>query len=81
MDQLFDLRGLSAYSTIPVSGLRYHIRENGLPCFKLTGQKGKAGKILVKRTEFEQWLENFRFNRNQHIDGIVNDVLKSLKKA
>lgn len=77
----FDLRGLAAYSSISVSMLRYYVREHGLPCFKLMGEKGNAGKVLVKRSEFDRWIESFRFNREQQIDDIVSGVMNSLKRA
>ena len=74
----FDLKRLAEYSCISVSMLRYYVREHGLPCFKLTGEKGRAGKILVKQAEFDRWLESFRFNGEQQIDDIVSGVMNSL---
>ena len=70
-DQYFDLRGLSAYSAIAVGTIRDHIKARGLPHFKL------AGKILVKRSEFDTWVEKFRLTKN--LNHIVDDVMDSLK--
>lgn len=53
-DQYFDLKGLSAYSALAVSTLRDYIRKGRLPCFKL------EGKILVRRSDFDQWIDQFR---------------------
>ncbi len=61
-EQYFDLRGLSVYSSMGISTLRYHIRENDLPAFKIPGKKDRTGKVLVKRSEFDGWIERFREN-------------------
>ena len=73
-DQYFDLRGLSAYSSMGVSTLRDYIRSGDLPCFKI------KGKILVKRSEFDAWLENYRLYKKLNINGIVANVMESLKR-
>ncbi|RZB38008.1 MAG: hypothetical protein SRB2_00354 [Desulfobacteraceae bacterium Eth-SRB2] len=71
-EQYFDLRGLSAYSAVSVGSLRDYVKT-GLPHFKL------KGKILVKRSEFDAWLERYRVNRSQDLDNIVDVVMDSLK--
>ena len=73
-DQYFDLKGLSAYSSIKVPTLRDHIREDGLPYFK------PKGKVLVLRSEFNEWMERFRGNREQELRAVVNGVVDSLTK-
>ncbi|MFC1515629.1 helix-turn-helix domain-containing protein [Thermodesulfobacteriota bacterium] len=72
-DQYFDLRGLSAYSSMGVSTLRDYINAGKLPCFKL------KGKILIKKSEFDIWLEKYRLNKKQDLNSIVSDVLENLK--
>lgn len=72
-DQYFDLKGLSVYSAIKIPTLRDHINSNGLPCFKV------RGKILVKKSEFDQWIESFRLNQQQALDELVEEVMESLK--
>ncbi len=67
-DQLFDLKGLSAYSSLSVSALRQYIK-GGLPAYSL------RGKILVRQSEFDRWLEKFRVSRDQDLDAIVDDVM------
>ena len=74
-DQYFDLRGLEAYSALKVPTLRDHIRSDALPCFKV------KGKILVKRSEFDNWLEGYRLNKKQDLNTVVDEVLSSLKKS
>ena len=36
-------------------------------------------KILIKRSEFDDWLEEYRLNKKQDLDGIVSGVMDSLK--
>ena len=69
----FDLKGLTAYSSLSVSMLRDCINERGLPCYKL------KGKILVKREDFDQWLERYRVNRKRDLDNIVDDIMGAIK--
>ena len=68
-DQYFDLRGLSVYSALAVGTLRDHIKSGDLPCFKV------KGKILVKRSEFDTWIEGYRLNMKQDLKNLVNDVI------
>jgi excisionase family DNA binding protein len=69
--EYYDLKGLSRSASIPVPTARDYIKKEGLPCFKV------RGKVLIKRTEFEAWLENYRLKSN--VDEIVSDVLNSLE--
>ena len=69
----YDLRGLAVYSTLGVSTLREYIREGALPCFKV------KGKILVKQSEFDKWLEGYRVNKKQDIEALADGAIKSLK--
>jgi hypothetical protein len=72
-DQYFDLRGLEAYSGMKVSLLRSYIRSDNLPCFQI------KGKIFIRRSEFDRWVNQYRINRNQNINNIVNEVMNNLK--
>ena len=72
-DQYFDLRGLSAYSALGVGTLRDHIKSGNLPAFKV------KGKILIRRSEFDICLEDYRVNRTKQINDIVDDVMSSLE--
>ena len=72
-DQYFDLRGLEAYSALKVPTLRDYIKSGDLPCFKV------KGKILIRKSEFDTWLEDYRVNRAKEINDIVDDVMSSLK--
>ena len=72
-DRLFDLRSLSQHSCLGVPTLRDYIRSGGLPHFKL------KGKILVRLSEFNRWLESFRVDTKSDLNNLVDDVLESLK--
>jgi len=72
-DGYFDLKGLAAYSTLAVPTLRDHIRSGKLPCFKV------KGKILIKKSEFDKWIEDYRMDKKRDLNAIVNDVVKSIK--
>jgi len=72
-DQHFDLRGLSAYSALGIATLRDYLKSGGLPFFKL------RGKLLIKRSEFDAWIEGYRVRKNQNLNNVVYEVLTSLK--
>jgi hypothetical protein len=72
-DQYFDLRGLEAYSALKVPTLRDYIKSGDLPCFKV------KGKILIRKSEFDIWIEDYRVNRTRQINDIADDVMSSLK--
>ena len=73
-DQFFDLRGLAVYSSLGVGTLRDHIKSGNLPCFKV------KGKILIKRSEFDQWMEDHRLDKKKDINDIVEGVLNEFKR-
>ena len=74
-DVYFDLRGLSAYSTFGVSTLRAHIKKDKLPAFRVNG------KVLIRKAEFDHWIESYRINTQRDIQSIADDALNALKKA
>jgi hypothetical protein len=72
-DQFFDLKGLSVYSSLGISSLRYHIRENALPCYSIRNDKGQVTKTLIKRSEFDRWMQK---SWRDDLNNIVDDVMK-----
>lgn len=72
-DQFFDLKGLSAYSAMAVSTLRNFIGTGNLPAYKV------HGKILIKRSEFNAWINTFRINKKQDLSNMVDSVLSDIK--
>jgi hypothetical protein len=77
-DEYFDLKSLATYCKMGVSSLRGHIRSNGLPWFRIAGKKDNCGKILVKRSEFDDWMEQYRANDYLDPEAVVDDIIKSL---
>ncbi|MBW1916291.1 MAG: helix-turn-helix domain-containing protein [Deltaproteobacteria bacterium] len=73
-DGYMDLKGLSAYAAMSVGSLRDYIRSDALPCFKI------KGKLLIKRSEFDQWIEKYRIHRSQDINRLVDRVMNDLSK-
>ena len=71
-DEYFDLRGLSAYTSLSVSTLRGHIKADGLPCYLL------RGKILIRRTDFDVWISRFRVNRSQNLNKLANEMIAEI---
>jgi hypothetical protein len=72
-DKYFDLKSLSEYSSLGVPTLRDYIRSEGLPCFKV------KGKILVRQSEFDGWLESFRVDTNCQLREHIDSLFDSLK--
>jgi hypothetical protein len=56
-----------------VATLRDYIRSDALPCFKV------KGKILVRKSEFDAWVERYRINQAQDINNIVDGIMESLE--
>jgi len=58
LDPFLSLRSLSGYTNLSVRTLRHFIDDlppdQALPCYRL------PGKILVRRSEVDAWLEQFR---------------------
>lgn len=73
-DQYFDLPGLEAYSSIKVPTLRDRIKHDGLPAFKV------KGKILIKRSEFNAWMESYRI-KGMDAQSIAREVVSKLLES
>jgi hypothetical protein len=57
LDPFLSLKALAAYSSLSVRTLRTYldlVPEEALPCYRL------PGKVLVRRSEFDAWLERYR---------------------
>ncbi len=72
LDPYFSLRTLAEYSGCSVRWLRDRLTDphHPLPCYRLPG-----GKILIRRSEFDNWLAKYRREGNGDVDRIVADVL------
>ena len=75
-DPLLDLRALTHYSTLSLRTLTRHLRdiEHPLPHYKV------RGKILVRRSEFDRWIEAFRRHPQQDVPGLVDEVLAKFQR-
>ena len=72
-DRYFDIKGLSEYSSLSVRTLRDYIANdaNPLPSYCI------KRKILVKQSEFDDWINKYRKNTNkvsQIAEEILNDI-------
>jgi hypothetical protein len=73
-DNYFDLKALAAYSSLAVPTLREYLAgSDGIPHYKL------RGKILVRRSEFDKWLQGFRVDPRAEMRRVVQDVMESLR--
>jgi excisionase family DNA binding protein len=68
------LRQLTEYAAISVRTLRewLHRSTDPLPAVRVNG------KVLVRKSQFDEWLERHRIRPDADIDvdSIVNDILK-----
>ena len=72
-DKFLDIKSLSDYSSLSVRTLRDYIADdtNPLPSYCV------KRKILVKRSEFDSWIEKYRANNatiSNMLDEIVHDI-------
>ena len=70
-DRYYDLQTLAEYSSISVRSLRDYLSDpvNPLPSFCV------KRKLLVRRSEFDRWIEGHRTVRTR-VDDLVNEVLR-----
>jgi hypothetical protein len=72
-DNFLDLKQLSQYSTFSDSTLRGYLSdpEKPIPFFRVNR------KILIKKSEFDIWMEQFRIENND-LDRIVDEMTNAL---
>ena len=73
-DAYLDLKNLSRYAGLGVRTLRGYLAHSArpLPHYRV------GGKILVKRSEFDRWIDGFRVAQPESLDALVADVLRGL---
>ena len=74
-DSYFDLQELSRYSCLGVPTLRGYIKQGNFPYYQ------PRNKILVKKSEFDRWIQDSRREKDKNLDALVDDVMSSLKKS
>jgi hypothetical protein len=67
-------KGLPEYSGLSERTLRGLLKHpaHPLPCYRI------GGKILVRRSEYDSWTQQFRAVSPSCVDAIVADVLREL---
>jgi hypothetical protein len=70
-DAYYGLKRLTSYSGIGLRRLRSYLtdRAHPLPHYRV------GGKILVRRSEFDRWIEVYRRAETSRVDDIVADLL------
>jgi excisionase family DNA binding protein len=74
LQEYYTLKRLTAYCGIGLRTLRMYLThpEHPLPHYRV------GGKILVKRSEFEIWIQPFRRSEGPRVEAMVAEVLKDL---
>jgi hypothetical protein len=68
------VRGLAAYSSLSIRTLRSYLVHplRPLPHFRV------GGKILVRRADFDAWLNGFKVQDSGDFEQLVNETLQGL---
>jgi excisionase family DNA binding protein len=71
LDPYLALRALATYCGCSVKWLRQRLVDarDPLPCYRV------GGKILVRRSEFDAWMERFRQVGDAGVERLLRDVL------
>lgn len=74
----FDLKALAAYSSCSVRWLRDRLAD----CARPLPYHRVEGKLLVKKEDFDQWIEDYRIcRRPRELDQIVDEVMSNFLPA
>ena len=73
-DAYLPLRALSTYAGLSVRTLRTYLAHPScpLPCYRI------GGKVLVRRSEFDQWARQFRAVPSSKVETLVTEALRGL---
>ena len=74
LDPFLTLKALATYSSLGVRTLRAHLTDprHPLPCYRI------GGKIVVRRSEFDAWVAQFKTVGNPSVEHVVAEVLADL---
>jgi excisionase family DNA binding protein len=72
-DRYLDLQKLSEYSSLAVPTLRDYIKRGTLPHYRL------LGKIVIKKSEFDGWIQQFRVDKRDDLEDLVEEAISALK--
>ena len=76
LNAYLSLKALATYSGLSVRTLRAHLRRpvSPLPSFRI------GGKVLVRRTDFDRWAEQFRVvHREGTVDAMIDEAMAALR--
>lgn len=73
-DAYLPLRALAEYAGLSVRTLRGYLAHavHPMPCYRI------GGKVLVRRSEFDQWARQFRAVPSSAVDTLVTEALRGL---
>jgi hypothetical protein len=89
LDPWLTLRALNSYSGLSVRSLRryltdprhplphYRMKDSRIIATKAGQPRTVRGKVLVRRSEFDRWMEGFRHTPD--VDKIVNEVMEEFR--
>jgi hypothetical protein len=69
----FDLQSLAVYTSISVRCWRDLLRQPGAPPIY------RLGKLLVKKSDVDVWLERFRQEPGQGLAAVVDSVMEKFE--
>jgi len=74
LDPFLSLKALATYSGLSVRTLRDYLTDpvNPLPHYRV------GGKILVRRSEFDRWIDTYRQRGHRDVAHVVDEVLRTL---
>lgn len=78
-DRYLSLRALSQYAGLSVRTLRKYVTrdDNPLPHFRMGG--GEESMILVKQSEFDQWMQQFHVESGVDVGAMADQLMESLR--
>jgi excisionase family DNA binding protein len=76
VDPYMSLHDLSAYSGMSKRRLRQALAD---PVHPLPHYRPGGGKVLVRRSEFDQWLARFRRDRSD-VDRLLSEITKEVTR-
>lgn len=73
-DAYLPLTSLREYSGLSVQTLRGYLTHpvHALPCYRI------GGRVLVRRSDFDEWARQFRAAPTSAVDALVTDALRGL---
>ena len=77
VDPFLSLRTLASYSCVSVRKLREYLHDpvHPLPHYRV------GGKIVVRRSEFDRWMQQFRRRGDADVERVVSEVLRDIERA